>query len=110
VAPRTRQPTTPGPGLRRRRMQWRWRNKWHSGPATGSTWDRFYEYPFRPGLPDGFFSDQKSQLGYILEHLGIAVLYSCRLRVLCDHWVYFYGHLVIFVDIWDIFPCFGILS
>jgi hypothetical protein len=23
------------------------------------------------GLPDGFFSDQKSQFGYILEDLGI---------------------------------------
>jgi hypothetical protein len=34
----------------------------------------------RPGLPDGFFSDQKSQSGYILEGLRMEniVTYSGR--------------------------------
>jgi hypothetical protein len=43
-------------------------------------------------LPDGFFSDQKSQFGYILEDLGMesVVIYS-------DHWGYFMtiGHFLL---------------
>jgi hypothetical protein len=49
-----------------------------------------------PGLPDGFFSDQKSQFGYFLEDLGmeniviILVIYNILLPL-----DIFYGHLVI---------------
>jgi hypothetical protein len=28
-------------------------------------------HTLKPGLPDGFFSDQKCQVGYILEDLGM---------------------------------------
>jgi hypothetical protein len=42
------------------------------------------------GLPDGFFSNQKSQIGKILE--------GPRL----ENVVIFYGHLEHFTDIWDI--------
>jgi hypothetical protein len=41
-------------------------------------------------LPDGFFSNQKSQFGLILE--------GPRL----ENVDIFYGHLEIFTDIWDI--------
>jgi hypothetical protein len=44
----------------------------------------------RTGLPDGFFSNQKSQFGYILE--------GPRL----ENVDIFYGHLEYFIDIWDI--------
>jgi hypothetical protein len=42
------------------------------------------------GLPDGFFSNQKSQFGEILE--------GPRL----ENFVAFYGHLEYFTDIWVI--------
>jgi hypothetical protein len=48
-----------------------------------------------PGLPDGFFSNQKSQFGYILE--------GPRLENVDT----FYGHLEYFTDIWDILGPFG---
>jgi hypothetical protein len=28
------------------------------------------DFPYAPGLPNGIFSSQKSQFGYILESLG----------------------------------------
>jgi hypothetical protein len=42
------------------------------------------------GLPEGLFSDQKSQFGYFLEALGIENLdiYSGQVRIFYDHWVY----------------------
>jgi uncharacterized membrane protein YuzA (DUF378 family) len=62
-------------------------------------------------LPDGLFSNQKSQFGKILEGLRM------------ENAVKFYGHFEYFtviwyiiwpfcnvVAIWFIFPCFGILS
>jgi hypothetical protein len=42
------------------------------------------------GLPDGFFSNQKSQFGYILEGLSLKNVDI------------FYGHLKYFTDIWDV--------
>jgi hypothetical protein len=58
-----------------------------------------------PGLPDGFFSDQKSQFGYILDDVGFEIL----LYTYFDHLEYFttiikmlraFGN---FVVIWYIF-------
>jgi hypothetical protein len=46
-------------------------------------------------LPDGFFSDQKSQLGYILEDLGI------------ENDAIFSGHLEYFTPIGYIIWAFG---
>jgi hypothetical protein len=43
-----------------------------------------------PGLPDGFFSNQKSQFGYILEGPRLENVDIC------------YGHLEYFTDIWNI--------
>jgi hypothetical protein len=45
---------------------------------------------FLPGLPDGFFSNQKSQFGQILEDLR------------CENVDIFCGHLEYFTNIWDI--------
>jgi hypothetical protein len=62
----------------------------------------------RSGLPDGLFSNQKSQFGYFVR--------SCygNLGIFYDHLVYFtaifYGHLVYFVVTWYIFTRFGILD
>jgi hypothetical protein len=69
-------------------------------------------------LPDGLFSNQKSQFGYILVCLAME-----NLGIFYDHLVYFtaiwsilrpleifYGHLVYFVLIWYIFTRFGILD
>jgi hypothetical protein len=55
-------------------------------PGANPTYDR----GLQPGLPDGLFSNQKSQIGknfqsLRLENIGI-----------------FYGHLENFMDIWDI--------
>jgi hypothetical protein len=44
-----------------------------------------------PGLPDGLFSDQKYQFGYILEGLRME-----NARIFHGHLEYiFYGHLVV---------------
>jgi hypothetical protein len=45
---------------------------------------------FQEGLPDGFFSNQKSQFGQILEGLRL------------ENMDIFYGHLEYSTDIWDI--------
>jgi hypothetical protein len=61
------------------------------------------------GLAWGFFSDQKSQFGYILEDLGMEniVLYIfCSFRVFYDHRVYF---VCILQSFGVFFPCFAIL-
>jgi hypothetical protein len=64
----------------------------------------------RTGLPDGFFSDQKYQLGYILEDLGIEniVVYSGPLEYFTT-----IGYILWafdnFVFIWHSFPGFGTL-
>jgi hypothetical protein len=69
-------------------------------------------------LPDGLFSNQKYQFGYILDGLGMA-----NIGTFCGHLLYFVatcdilwsfgtfvviwyicGHLVHFVVIWYIFP------
>jgi hypothetical protein len=47
---------------------------------------------FGTGLPDGFFSDQKSQFGQTLEGLRI------------ENVDIFYARLEYFTDIWDILP------
>jgi hypothetical protein len=49
------------------------------------------------GLPDGIFSNQKSQFGYILEGLAI------------EDVGIFYGDLLYFTAIWYILWSFGIL-
>jgi hypothetical protein len=49
----------------------------------------------RSGLPDGFFSNPKSQFGKILEGLRL------------ENVDIFYGHLKHFTDIWDILWPFG---
>jgi hypothetical protein len=46
------------------------------------------------GLPDGFFSDQKSKFGYILEDLGMENVVR-SFGIFYDHWVYFIGILII---------------
>jgi hypothetical protein len=65
---------------------------------------------FKTGLPDGFFSDQKSQLGYILEDIGmkIVVIYSGHLEYFTTIGLLLrtFGN---FVVIWYIFPRLGIL-
>jgi hypothetical protein len=63
-----------------------------------------------PGLPDGIFSNQISQLGSILEGLvmedvGISNGYLVFLRLLDI----FYEHLLYFLVIWYIYPRFGML-
>jgi hypothetical protein len=49
-----------------------------------------------PGLPDGLFSNQKSQFGKSLEGLRL------------ENVDIPYDHLEYFTDIWDIFRTFGI--
>jgi hypothetical protein len=49
----------------------------------------------QPGLPDGLFSNQKSQFGSILEGLRL------------ENVDMFYGHFEYFTDIWDILWPFG---
>jgi hypothetical protein len=73
------------------------------------------------GLPDGIFSYQKSQFGYLLEGLGIEAIsrpsgiFSIRLvyfviiwyilwsfGIICGHLVYFtYSHLIYFIAVWS---------
>jgi hypothetical protein len=47
-------------------------------------------YLFRPGLPEGLFSNQKSLFGYIWEGLRLENVYI------------FYGNLEYFMEIWDV--------
>jgi hypothetical protein len=49
-----------------------------------------------PGLPDGFFLDQKSHFGDIMEDLGMknVVIYSGHSEYFTTIGI-FYGHLVI---------------
>jgi hypothetical protein len=55
-------------------------------------------------LPDGLFSDQKLQFGYILEGLAMK-----DVGVFDGHLVYvFYGHYIYFMNIWNILWLFGI--
>jgi hypothetical protein len=64
----------------------------------------------RPGLPDGLFSDKKSQFGYILE--GIAMEDFGTFYVILVYFMaicYIYVHLLYFLVIWHISPHFGIL-
>jgi hypothetical protein len=65
-----------------------------------------------PGLPDSFFSDQKSQFGYILEDLRIdnVDIYSGQMEyfttlgyILWAFW-YYCSHLVYFHPLWYIVP------
>jgi hypothetical protein len=62
------------------------------------------------GLPDGFFSDQKSQFGYILDDGGMEnnVLDSDRLEYFTPigYILWAFGN---FVVIWYVFPGFDIL-
>jgi hypothetical protein len=46
--------------------------------------DAFHISGYQAGLPDGLFSNQKSQFGYILEGLGIE-----NVIIFCDHLDYF---------------------
>jgi hypothetical protein len=55
----------------------------------------FPESP-KPGLPDGRFSDQKSQFGYIFEGLGMKN-------------DIFYGHLQYCSAVWYVYICHGYL-
>jgi hypothetical protein len=58
-----------------------------------------------PGLPDGIFSNQKSQFGSIWEGLAIE-----DVGIFYGHLVqYIRGHLVYFMAIWYIFFRFGML-
>jgi hypothetical protein len=69
-------------------------------------------------MPDGLFSNQKSQFGSILkglsrEHFGIFydnLVYFMAFGNILWPLEIFYGHLVYFVVIWYIFPRFGILD
>jgi hypothetical protein len=69
----------------------------------------------RAWLPDGLFSNQKSQFLYILEGLameyvgifyGHLVTFSAIWSIICPFGV-FYGHLVYFMAIWYILWPFG---
>jgi hypothetical protein len=63
------------------------------------------------GLPDGcILSYQKSEFGYILEHLGMenVGIFYCNLEYCTANWyTYFMAILVKFVVIWYISPSFG---
>jgi hypothetical protein len=74
---------------------------------------RMLRYTFRElakRLPDGIFSYQKSQFGYILEGPGIEIV-----GIVSVHFEYlrpfgiFYDHLVILCPFGIFYPCFGIL-
>jgi hypothetical protein len=57
----------------------------------------------KAGLPDGLFSNQKSQLGYILEGLKLENVY-----IIYGHTEYIlYGHLGYFTTIWYILCSYG---
>jgi hypothetical protein len=59
-----------------------------------------------PGLPDGFFSHQKSKFGYVLEDVGNVDLYCCHLEHFMTIWyiLWAFGN---FIVILYIFPRFG---
>jgi hypothetical protein len=72
----------------------------------------FSKRTFVPGLPDGLFSNQKSQFGKILEDLA-----RKNIGIFYDHWVnfaatgsilwpffIFCGHLVYFSPFWYLVP------
>jgi hypothetical protein len=63
-----------------------------------------------PGLPDGRFSYQKYQIGYLWRALDrkMLVYIFAILNVLRPFGI-LYGRLVYFVSVWCIFPRFGIL-
>jgi hypothetical protein len=55
------------------------------------------------GLPDGTFSNQNSQFGYILEGLAVEeVVYFMAIRSIIRPFGIFCVHLVYFVSIWYI--------
>jgi hypothetical protein len=51
-------------------------------PSVGDP--HFVAVPFKAGLPDGLFSNKKSQFGFVLEGLAME-----NLGILYDHLVYF---------------------
>jgi hypothetical protein len=64
---------------------------------------------FKPRLPDGIFSYQKSQFGYILERLGKEIfVYFIAIWNILPHFGIFYGHLEYFTTLWNILWPFGI--
>jgi hypothetical protein len=65
-----------------------------------------------PGLPDGFFSNQKSPLGIIWECLrleNVDIFYGHFGIFYIQTFGIFHDHLVHFVFIWCIFSGFGIM-
>jgi hypothetical protein len=65
---------------------------------------------FQPGLPDGIFSDQKSEVGYILEGLlieDVGIVYVPL--VYCWPFGIFCGHLVYIIVFVYTFSRFGML-
>jgi hypothetical protein len=64
-----------------------------------------------PGLPDAFFSDQKSQFGYILEDLGIenVEIYSGHWKILRSLGTVL-GQLIILWSIGIFFPTWYIVQ
>jgi hypothetical protein len=58
------------------------------------------------GLPDGLFTNQKSQFGYILMGLRLETvdIYDMATWNILQTFGIFYDHLVHFVFIWYIFP------
>jgi hypothetical protein len=62
------------------------------------------------GLPDGFFSNQKSKFGFILEGLRLEMLmYFMAIGNTLQTFVIFYDSLVHFVFFCYIFSGFGIM-
>jgi hypothetical protein len=67
---------------------------------------------YRSGLPDGLFSNQKSQFwenfqGLRLKNIDIPIIWP--FETFYGYTRYFYEHLVNFVFIWYIFSSFGIM-
>jgi hypothetical protein len=64
-----------------------------------------------PGLPDGIFSNQKSQFGQILEGIGFenVDIFNGHLVCFTDNWDFYDIHLVHFVFVRYIFSSFGIM-
>jgi hypothetical protein len=63
------------------------------------------------GLPDGLFSNQKTQFGLILEGLRLEKVYIFFMAIWNILWIFgiFYNHLVHFVFICYILSGFGIM-
>jgi hypothetical protein len=85
--------------------------------ALGSLPPEKSHYWSLPGMPDGLFSNQKSQFGKILdglvmENVGVfyvhLVYFTSFGNILCPFGI-FCGHLVYFVVISYSFPHFGML-